>query len=105
MISIKQLNALELEIDRDRSQLGIFGDFVAKIGSILGESAERAEPVRKWVDSIARLIWGAQMKERVETLPTPSPKREIPAPPKRIGPPKDIPARPRQTNAEDEIPF
>jgi len=29
----RAINALELEIDRDRSQLGVFGDFVAKAGA------------------------------------------------------------------------
>ena len=73
----KAINALELEIDRDRSRLGIFGDFVIKAAGILGDAAEKAEPARKWIDSISRLIWGAEMKERTEALPAPAERREI----------------------------
>ncbi len=101
----KAINALELEIDLDRSRLGIFGDFVVKLGGILGDSAEKAEPARKWIDSIARLIWGAQMKERTDSLPPPAKKREIPAPPKQISPPPKKRTIASRTDTDDEIPF
>ena len=99
----KAISALELEIDRDRSRLGIFGDFVVKVAGILGDSAERAEPVRKWVDSISRLIWGAEMKERTETLPRPEETREIPPPPRQLSSPKKKPQR--KSDFDEEIPF
>lgn len=101
----KAITTLELEIDRDRSRLGIVGDFMVKAGAILGNSANKAEPARKWIDSIARLIWGAQMKERTEELPSAGDKRQIPAPPKQIAPPKRRAAASCTSNAEDEIPF
>jgi hypothetical protein len=100
----KAINALELEVDRDRSRLGIFGDFVVKAAGVLGESAEKAEPARKWIDSIARLVWGAQMKERTASLP-PAQKREIPAPPKQISPPPKRRTMASRTDTDDEIPF
>lgn len=102
---LKAINALEQEIDRDRSRLGVAGDFFVKFAGILGESAEKAEPARKWVDSIARLIWGAQMQERSNALPTPSEKRQIPVPPKQITAPKRHPASRQAASSDDEIPF
>ena len=95
----RAVSALETEIDRDRSRLGVVGDFMIKAAGILGDSAEKAEPVRKWIDSIARLIWGAEMKERTETLPRPPERREIPPPPRQISGP------PRRKKIDDEIPF
>jgi hypothetical protein len=99
----KVISALELEIDRDRSRLGVVGDFLVKGSAILGESAEKAEPLRKWLDSIARLIWGAQMKERAATLPAPE-RKELPAPPKQLSVTKQRSAK-ASTTRDDEIPF
>jgi hypothetical protein len=98
------INALELEIDRDRSRLGVVGQFLITCGGILGDTAEEAEPARKWIDSISRLIWGAEMQERTQQLPSPERRREIPGPPKQIESPKR-PANGRKTKFDDEIPF
>ena len=101
----KAISALELEIDRDRSRLGVVGDFMVKAGAILGDSAGKAEPLRKWIDSLARLIWGAQMKERSEALAAPDERRELPSPPKQIAPPKKRATANRASDPDDEIPF
>jgi len=100
----KAINALEIEIDRDRAHLGVFGDFVAKTSAIIGDAAENVEPVRKWIDSIARLVWGAQMKERTEALPAPAERKELPAPPRQIAPPKRASSA-KINDSDDEIPF
>jgi hypothetical protein len=99
------INALDLEIDRDRSRLGVVGQFFVTCGSILGETADKAEPARKWLDSISRLIWGAEMQERTEHLPAPDRRREIPAPPRQIEPPKELSRKVRRSKLDDEIPF
>lgn len=100
----KAIGALELEIDRDRSRLGIFGDFIVKAAEIFGDAAEKAEPARKWIDSISRLIWGAQMKERTESLPIPE-RKELPSPPKQISMTKKRSIFSQPRNNDDEIPF
>lgn len=101
----KAILDFEAEIERDRSRLAVFGDLVVKCGGVFGEAAERAEPARKWIDSIARLIWGEEMKERAERLPPPTPKREIPPPPKQIPGPKSPARTKKQKDMDDEIPF
>lgn len=58
----------------------------------MGDSAEKAEPARKWLDSISRLIWGAKTdEEEAKRLPGP---REI----KQIEGPK-------KADMDNEIPF
>lgn len=100
----RAIQALELEIDRARSRLGVVGDFFVKVGAIVGETAEKAEPARKWIDSIARVIWGAQIAERTETLPRPE-RKELPAPPRRISTSKRQAPAAQLERKDDEIPF
>lgn len=68
---------------------------------VLGEAAENLEPVRRIIDSIAGLIWGAKHAERTKQLPSPAPRKQIPgpkpAPPKRPGV--------KRRDMDDEIPF
>jgi hypothetical protein len=101
----RAISALESEIDRERSRLGVVGDFMVKAAAILGEAAEKAEPARKWVDSIARLIWGAEIQERTKALPNAEGRREIPAPPRQIPAPKSARNSARPKVPDDEIPF
>jgi hypothetical protein len=101
----KNLAALELEIDRNRARIGIFGALVIESAGVLGEAAEKAEPARKWIDSIARLFWGAEMKERVESLPAPADKTRIPGPPKQILSPRKDKITPNGDDMDSEIPF
>jgi hypothetical protein len=101
----RAITALESEIDRERSRLGVVGDFMIAAGTILGDAAEKAEPARRWVDSIARLIWGAQIQERTQSLPRAEKQRQIPPPAKQISQPKKEAIKGRSSNLDDEIPF
>lgn len=85
-----RLNDFAKELDRDRTRFESWGAVVIQAAEVLGDAAEAAEPARKWLDSIGRLIWGAKEKEN-ETKQLPPPK-EI----KQIEPPKKL---------DDEIPF
>ena len=50
---------------------------------VLGDAADKAEPARKWLDSISRLIWGAKNDEdAAKQLPAPKEVKQI-EPPKK----------------------
>jgi len=51
------LNALQAEVDKNRSRYEVLGAFVIEMSGVLGDAAERLTPVRKLVDSVAGLIW------------------------------------------------
>jgi hypothetical protein len=74
---LKKLNAFSADLDRARARYEAWGDVVIQAAEVLGEAAEKAEPARKWLDSIGRLIWGAKEKENeMKQLPPPrEPKR------------------------------
>jgi len=96
-----RLNALQEEVDRDRFRFQIFGAFVIEMGGIIGDAAERMEPARKLVDSIAGVIWGTKQAEQTKSLPPPTSPKRIPPP----GPRVERKGRGRQTALDDEIPF
>jgi hypothetical protein len=85
---------LEKEVDRDRTRLEVVGDFLSATTGMIGDAVEELEPIRRFIDSIAGLIWGAR-KEQKKLAP---PER-----PKQIEPPKlDTKSR---DNMNDDIPF
>jgi hypothetical protein len=91
-ILLKRLDAFVAEVDRDRTRFEAWGAVVIQAAEVLGDSAEKAEPARKWLDSIGRLIWGAKNDEdAAKQLPPP---KEV----KQIEPP-------RSSDKDDEIPF
>ena len=83
---LNKLGELEKEIARDRFQYKIWGAFVIESSGVLGEAAKNLEPVRKFIDSVSGLLYGAKQHER-QSLPPPQT-------PKRIEPPKTKPAPP-----------
>lgn len=84
-----KLLAFEGEVDRDRTRYEAFGAAVIEFGAIVGEATSKADPARKWIDSIAGLIWGAK-DEELKQLPSPPDRKRIEPPPKEM---------------DDEIPF
>jgi len=95
------LNALQDEVDRDRFRFQIFGAMVIEMGGIVGAAAERMEPVRKMLDSIAGVIWGTKQAEQTRKLPSPGTPKRIPPPSPRI----ERKGQGRLTAPDDEIPF
>jgi hypothetical protein len=55
---------------------------VIEASGVLGDATDKLEPVRKWLDTIAKLIWGAQKDEQVK-LPAPRERKQI-EPPKKL---------------------
>lgn len=88
------LNNLQIEVDKDRSGYEVLGAFVIESAGILGEAAEKLEPIRKIIDSVAGLVWGTKHAEQTPRLSAPSTPKQIPAP--KTKPLKDF---------DDEIPF
>lgn len=98
---LKKLNAFSADLDRARTRYEAWGDVVIQAAEVLGEAAEKAEPARKWLDSIGRLIWGAKEKENeTKQLPPPREKKQLPPPrqEKRV-------ASSKTADMDDEIPF
>jgi hypothetical protein len=88
---LKKLDAFVVEVDRDRTRFEAWGAVMVQAAEVLGDAADKAEPARKWLDSIGRLIWGAKNDEDTKQL---SPPKEV----KQIEPP-------RSSDKDDEIPF
>jgi hypothetical protein len=79
-----KINALADEIDRDRTRFDAAMALVLEVASTGGEAAEKLEPVRKWIDSIARLLGRAKEEEdaAAQGLPAPEERKQI-EPPRR----------------------
>ena len=93
-----RITALEQEVDRERTRLEAYGALVIEVAGVLGDAAEKLEPLRRWLDSIGKLIWGAQKEEEVRRLPSPGER-------KRIEPPSTGALANGPDGLEDEIPF
>ncbi len=75
-----KLSAFENEVGRNRTRIQSYGEMIVEFAGIFGDAAEKGEPVRKWLDSIAALIWGA--KNEQQQLPAPDEHKQI-EPPKQ----------------------
>jgi hypothetical protein len=98
------LNNLQAEVDRDRSRYEVFGAFIIESAGVLGSAAEKLEPIRKIIDSVAGLIWGSKHAEQTQQLPTPTERRQIPPPKTQPGKEKRLLGKQRG-DMDDEIPF
>src|SRR5262249_2515394 len=91
-----KINALQEEVDRDRTRLESFADLTVTAAGILDTALE---PINKILNSIARVIHGAQQEEQ----------KQLPAPrkPKQIEGPKEAkaPQGGKRGDMDDEIPF
>jgi hypothetical protein len=91
---VEKLNALNLEVDRDRTRFEIFTDLAAGLASVSADFArDGAEPWWKWVEPIFEAIGIAKKRgEEKPSLPPPEGR-------KRLEPPKG------RGSADDDIPF
>ena len=106
---MSKLNAFAAEVDRDRTRFEQFGALVIEAAEVAGKAERKIRPILKWIGSIA----GA-MREAT-TLEVHHPR--LPAPQRRIEPPKATPTfgrkppRPAEkptensTEIDDDIPF
>ena len=86
-----KINALEKEIDRDRTRFDVIAALWIEGCEKIGEGAEKLEPLRKLFDSFGNLLGQAKKIEASAPARLPSPETT-----KRIEPPKSAP---------DDIPF
>jgi hypothetical protein len=89
-----KIEALQLEIDRDRTRLDAYADLIIEAAGTVGEAVEKIEPLRKFLETIARLIWNSR-SEDAKRLPSPPSK-------KQIEPPRN---QHLSSDVNDEIPF
>jgi len=104
---LERLNDFGAEVDRSRTRLESLGALIIEAAEVFGEAAEKAEPARKWIETIARLVWGARRAEdEAKQLPPPREKKQI-EPPRKEPPAKVAPRKetPKAAKSDDEIPF
>jgi hypothetical protein len=78
-----KLNAFAAEVDRDRTRSEAFGALIIEIAGGAAKVERKLRPIRKWLDSIARVMHEARVHEDTQgRLPPP-----IQAPQKQISPP------------------
>lgn len=97
------LNNLQVEVDKDRSGYEVLGAFIVESAGVLGEAGEKLEPLRKIIDSVAGLIWGAKHAEQTKRLPPSTKPAQIPPP--KTQAPKHKNELGKRDDMDDEIPF
>jgi hypothetical protein len=108
-----KLNAFAAEVDRDRTRLAAFGALVIEMASGVAKVERKIRPVRKWVDSISKLLHEARAVEDAHPALL-APAQRLQAPTKRITatPPPGArssgplwaPSKPT-ADLDDDIPF
>lgn len=93
-----KIGALEQEVDRNRTRFETYAALVIESAGVLGDAVDELEPIRKWLDTIGRVIWGAKKEEDTKQLPPPAEHKRIEAPGAPEPPPKS-------DNLDDDIPF
>ena len=97
---MNKLNAFLAEVDRDRTSMQRFNDFIMSLAKTTADATEELEPTWKWARLIAA-IFGARYDAESAKLPPPQ---------KKIAPPKPKLPPPRRVNGsrpdmDDDIPF
>jgi len=97
---MNRLNAFLAEVDKDRTSMQRFQDFIMSLARTTSDATEELEPTWKWARLIAA-IFGARYDTENAKLPPPQ---------KRIEPPKPKPHPPARRNGarqemDDDIPF
>jgi hypothetical protein len=97
---MNRLNAFLAEVDKDRTSMQRFQDFMMSLARTTSDATEELEPTWKWARLIAA-IFGARYDNE---------NAKLPPPPKRIEPPKPTPRPSAKRNVtrqemDDDIPF
>lgn len=103
---LKKLNAFANEVDRDRTRFEAFGALVIDAADIVGKAEKKLRPIRKWIDSISKLMHEARAIEE-KTAQLPSPDKRLEPPKKQIPPPnREAPTKHGGGGSlDDDIPF
>ncbi|QDP24070.1 hypothetical protein [Bradyrhizobium cosmicum] len=94
------LNAFLAEVDRDRTSMQRFSDFMMGLAKTTADATEELEPTWKWARLIAA-IFGARYDAENAKLPPPQKKIESPKP--KLPPPRSTNGR--NADMDDDIPF
>jgi hypothetical protein len=91
---ISRLNVLQGEVDQPRTRFDRFAALTMEVSGVIGNAVERSK-ILDILDSVYRLLYGAQTEKQKQL---PAPKEQ-----KRIEPPR--PKKEKKSDADDEIPF
>jgi len=88
------VNALQEEIDRERTRFDVYAALAVEAAGFVGESVEKSK-VLDVLNAIARVIWGTKREHETKRLLAPT----------RIEPPRAPRPAPKKGDMDDEIPF
>jgi hypothetical protein len=94
-----KINAFLNDVDKDRTTLKAFSDFVISTAGAAGDAAAELEPTWKWVRAIAQLF-GVNIGDDQKRLPTRKRPEQIEGPKRRLPAPS-----PKPSDIDDDIPF
>lgn len=78
---VRRITALNDEVDRDRTKLEVYSGLAIEVANTSGQVAKRLNPIRKWVDGIARLLGQAKEAEDArQPLQLEPPRKQLPPP-------------------------
>lgn len=97
---MNRLNAFLAEVDRDRTSMQRFNDFIMSLAKTTADATEELEPTWKWARLIAA-IFGVRYDAENAKLPPPQKKIEPPKP--KLPPPRKVNGSRREM--DDDIPF
>jgi len=99
-----RITALSDEVDRDRTRFDAYAGLALEMAATGGEVAQRLNPLRKFLDSIAGLLgYAKQAEDARPSLPAPHERKRLTPPRKERLP---APEPPRQPDLlDDDIPF
>jgi hypothetical protein len=95
-----KLNALEQEVDRNRTRIDSFAALAIEVSGALGEAVEKSK-VLEILDRIAKVFWGAQSTDANRRIPPPPRQKRLEPPRRTPGQDDEIPLK----EVDDEIPF
>ncbi|MHC2436335.1 hypothetical protein [Bradyrhizobium sp. USDA 4451] len=97
---MNRLNAFLAEVDRDRTSMQRFSDFIMSLAKTTADATEELEPTWKWARLIAA-IFGVRYD--AENAKLPPPKKNIEPPKPKLPPPRR--ANGASRDMDDDIPF
>ena len=100
-----KITALTDEVDRDRTRLDAYSGLALEMAATGGEVAQRLNPARKLLDTVAGLLgYAKQAEDARPSLPAPHERKRL-TPPRKERLPAP-PEQPRQPDLlDDDIPF
>ncbi len=97
-----KINAFLGAVDKDRTSMKDFSDFIISAAGTAGDVAEELEPTWKWVRAIAQLF-GVNIGDEQKRIPTRRRPEQIEGPKKRLPPPSK--SKGGYSDLDDDIPF